>query len=134
MPQINPETAYGLIYELISSAATREADAIVTLCPMCQLNLDVYQAQANAHFGTHFSMPVLYFTQVMGLAFGLSPQAMGFGQEFVSAQPLLDKLASPPPEEETKKKPQRSKKALPMPRMIERRDRDRDRDRDREDS
>jgi heterodisulfide reductase subunit B len=115
MPQINPETAYGLIYELIASAASREADAIVTLCPMCQLNLDVYQTQANDHFGTHFSMPVLYFTQMMGLAFGLSPQAMGFGQEFVSAQPLLDKLASPPPEEEPKKKPQRSKKALPMP-------------------
>jgi heterodisulfide reductase subunit B len=120
MPQINPETAYGLIYELIASAASRQADAIVTLCPMCQLNLDVYQMQANDHFGTHFSVPVLYFTQMMGLAFGLSPQAMGFGQEFVSAQPLLDKLASPPPpEEEPKKKPQRSKKALPMPRMIE---------------
>jgi heterodisulfide reductase subunit B len=61
-------------------------------------------------------MPIVYFTQVMGLAFGLSPQAMGFGQEFVSAQLLLDKLASPPPsEEEARKKPPRSKKALPMP-------------------
>jgi len=121
MPQINPETAYGLIYELIATAASREADAIITLCPMCQLNLDVYQAQANDHFGTHHSMPVLYFTQVMGLAFGLSPQAMGFGQEFISAQSILDKLAAPPPppEEEPKKKPQRSKKALPMPRKIE---------------
>lgn len=118
MPQINPETAYALIYELISAAAAREADAIITLCPMCQLNLDAYQPQANDHFGTHYSMPVLYFTQVMGLAFGLSPQAMGFGQELVSAQSLLDKLASPPPaEEEPKKKPPRSKKALPMPRM-----------------
>jgi heterodisulfide reductase subunit B len=77
----------------------------------------VYQVQANSQYDTNYSMPVLYFTQMMGLAFGLSSQAMGFGQEFVSAQPMLDKLASPPPlEEEPKKKPQRDKKALPMPR------------------
>jgi heterodisulfide reductase subunit B len=115
MPQINPETAYALIHELVSTAAGRDADAIVTLCPMCQLNLDVYQVQANSQYDTNYSMPVLYFTQMMGLAFGLSSQAMGFGQEFVSAQPMLDKLASPPQEEEPKKKPQRDKKALPMP-------------------
>jgi heterodisulfide reductase subunit B len=115
MPQINPETAYALIHELVSTAAGREADAIVTLCPMCQLNLDVYQVQANSQYDTNYSMPVLYFTQMIGLAFGLSPKEMGFGQEFVSAQPMLDKLASPPSEEEPKKKSQRDKKALPMP-------------------
>jgi heterodisulfide reductase subunit B len=114
IPQINPETALVLIHELMATAVKRGADAIVTLCPMCQLNLDGYQSQANSHFGTSYSMPVLYFTQLMGLAFGLAPSAMGFGQELVSAQPLLDKLASPPAEEEAKK-PQRSKKALPMP-------------------
>ena len=128
IPQISPETAFVLIHELVATAVKREADAIVTLCPMCQLNLDGYQAQANNQFGTNYSIPVLYFTQMMGLAFGLAPKAMGFGQEFVSAQPLLDKLASPPPppEEEPKKKPQRSKKALPMPRKIETGDRERD--------
>jgi hypothetical protein len=54
---------------------------------------------------------------LMGLAFGLSAEDMGFGQELVSAQPVLDKLAAPRPEEPKKKRPQRDKNALPMPRM-----------------
>jgi heterodisulfide reductase subunit B len=116
MPQISPEAAYSLIHELIATAVERGADAIIALCPMCHLNLDVYQGQANSHFGTDYTIPVLYFTQVMGLAYGLSGDEMGFGQELVSAQRVLDKLASPPPEE-PQKKPRRDKKALPMPRM-----------------
>jgi heterodisulfide reductase subunit B len=116
MPQINPETAFTLIHELVATAARQQADAIVTVCPMCQLNLDAYQSQANAQFGTFYSLPVLYFTQMMGLAFGLSPKELGFGQELVSAQGVLDKLAAPPPMEEgPKKKPPRDKNALPMP-------------------
>jgi heterodisulfide reductase subunit B len=116
MPQISPDAAYGLIHELIATAAGRGADAIVVLCPMCHLNLDMYQSQANSHFRTNYTMPILYFTQLMGLAFGLPVDEMEFGQELVSAQRVLDKLASPPPEE-PKKKPRRDKKALPMPRM-----------------
>ena len=119
MPQVSPETAYRLIHELISTAAERGADALVTLCPMCQLNLDAYQTQANKLFGTHESMPVLYFTQMMGLAFGLPAKEMGFGQELVSANAMLAKLATPPPaEEEPKRKPHRDKNALPMPSPI----------------
>ncbi len=117
MPQISPEAAYGLIHELIATAATRGADAIVTVCPMCQLNLDMYQSQANRQLGTEYSMPVLYFTQMMGLAFGLSAEEMGFGQELVSGQRVLDRLESPPAEEPKKKTPRRDKNALPMPRM-----------------
>ena len=117
MPQISPEAAYGLIHQLVATAVERGADAIVTLCPMCHLNLDMFQGQANGHFGTAYTMPILYFTQMMGLAFGLSGEEMGFGQELVSAQRVLDKLASPPPEEPKKKKPRRDKKALPMPSM-----------------
>lgn len=117
MSQISPEAAYGLIHELVATAVNRGADAIVTLCPMCHLNLDVFQSYANRHLGTNDAMPVLYFTQMVGLAFGLSATEMGFGQEFVSAQRVLDKLASPPPEESKKKKPRRDKQALPMPRM-----------------
>jgi len=117
IPQINVETALVLIHELMATAVKGGADAIVTICPMCQLNLDAYQSQANSQYGTSYSMPVLYFTQLMGLAFGLSPEALGFGQELVSAQPLLAKLDSPPAAEAETKKQQRNKKEMPMPRM-----------------
>ncbi len=116
MPQVHPDTAFRLIQELIATTADRGADAIVTLCPMCQLNVDAYQRQANGMFGTDYHMPVLYFTQMMGLAFSMSAKEMGFGQELVSAQAMLNKLAAPPPaEQEPKRKPARDKNALPMP-------------------
>jgi heterodisulfide reductase subunit B len=48
------------------------ADAIVTVCPMCQINLEAYQAKARKAGGR--SVPVLYLTQLMGLAMGLTEQ------------------------------------------------------------
>lgn len=118
MPQISPETAYELLRALLLNAEENGADAIVVACPMCHLNLDAFQSQVNRHFGSNFRMPTLYFTQMMGLAFGLGPDDLGFGQELVSADPVLRKLESPPAEEETPKAKKRpDKQALPMPRM-----------------
>jgi len=117
MPQISPESAYGLIHEIVATASERGADAIVTVCPMCHLNIDMYQNQANRHMGTNYTMPILYFTQMMGLAFGFSGEDMGFGQELVSAEPILRKLASPSEEESKPTRPRPDKRALPMPRM-----------------
>ncbi len=116
MTQISEETGYELIRRLLQNAADYEADAIVTLCPMCQLNLDAYQPQVNRVFGTNFNMPVLYFTQMMGLAFGISEKALGIGSEIVSAKAALGKIGQ---EEGTAKKApkRRDKDALPMPPM-----------------
>jgi heterodisulfide reductase subunit B len=113
MTQISEETALELIRRLLKNAADYKADAIVTLCPMCQLNLDGYQEQVNKMFGTDYHLPVLYFTQLMGLAFGLSPAALGFGKEFVDPGPALVKIGAEPPAPEKEERP--SKKALPMP-------------------
>ena len=52
---------------------------------MCQLNLDAYQGEMNQHFKTNFQMPILFFTQMMGLAFGMMPKELGFGEELVDA-------------------------------------------------
>jgi heterodisulfide reductase subunit B len=49
MTQIGPSTAYKLIHRLVSSAAQYEADVMVTLCPMCQMNVDGYQGEMNRH-------------------------------------------------------------------------------------
>jgi heterodisulfide reductase subunit B len=72
MTQIKEHTALEIIRRLLKNAADYDADAIVTLCPMCQLNLDAYQENVNKHFGTNYKIPILYFTQLIGLAFGLS--------------------------------------------------------------
>ena len=114
MTQISEEVALELLRRLLKSAADYEADAIVTLCPMCQLNLDAYQDHVNRYFGTDYHIPVLYFTQMMGIAFGFDPKVLGFGKEFVDARPLLDKIqAEPSKPTERKKKPRKG--GLPMP-------------------
>lgn len=120
MTQISEETALELIRRLLKNAADYHADMIVTLCPMCQLNLDAYQDSVNKHFGTDFHIPILYFTQLMGLAFGLPKDELGFGKEFVSAEPVLEKVSAEPPKKPTRKK-RLPKESLPMPTMPEER-------------
>ena len=123
MTQISPDVAYELLHRLISGADRYEADMMVTLCPMCQLNLDVYQGDMNSHMDTDYHMPCLYFTQLMGLAFGYDPEELGIGKEFVNAGPALAKIGVEVPvaEEEPKRRPRRKKKqeGLPMPQMGE---------------
>jgi heterodisulfide reductase subunit B len=115
MAQISEMTALEMIHRLIKNAAENGADGMVTICPMCQLNLDVYQEAANRYFETSYTMPVLFFTQAIGLALGLSPAELGLGQEFVSIAPLLDKIRDvPPPQAKPERRP---KQALPMPVM-----------------
>lgn len=113
MTQISEPVAFEMIRRLLKNAADYGADAIVTLCPMCQLNLDAYQADVNKHFGTDYDLPILYFTQLMGLAYGFTPREMGIGKEFVSAKPALAKVQADKPKPEPKRRP--DKQALPMP-------------------
>jgi heterodisulfide reductase subunit B len=121
MTQIGPDTAYELIRRILDAADRAEADLLATVCPMCQLNLDAYQKETNKHFGTRFQMPILFFTQLMGLAFGFGQKEMGIGMEIVSAESALSKIsAEPPPEPEKRKAParrNRDDKSLPMPRV-----------------
>ncbi len=116
MTQISEPVAFELIRRLLKNACDSKADVIVTLCPMCQLNLDVYQENVNIYFGTDYRVPILYFTQLMGLAFGKSTEELGFGKEFVTAKLALAKIKSEPPPLSEKKQP--SKKELPMPKAI----------------
>lgn len=112
MTQIGPETAYELIRRLVSTAEEHQADIMVTVCPMCQMNLDAYQAETNHFFGTNYQMPIVFFTQLMGLAFGGNPKEVGFGMELVSAQKALTRIGMElPPVETPRKKPE----GLPMP-------------------
>ncbi len=91
MTQISEAQAFELIRRLLQSAVDSYADLILCMCPMCQLNLDAYQSQVNSYFGLSFRMPILFFTQIVGLAFGLEPNALGIGKEIVSAQPVLQR-------------------------------------------
>ncbi len=61
------------------------ADAIAVACPLCHTNLDARQFQ----MGLESPMPVLYFTQLMAVAFGLPEKAAAFNRNLVDPRPLL---------------------------------------------
>lgn len=115
MPQISPETAFELIRRLLHGADQYKADLIVTVCPMCQMNLDAYQGETNRHFHTNYRLPTVFFTQVMGLAFGADPATLGFGSEIVDARPALLRIGSAPVEGPPIARARLRAEGLPMP-------------------
>ncbi|HEX9114969.1 MAG TPA: CoB--CoM heterodisulfide reductase iron-sulfur subunit B family protein, partial [Anaerolineae bacterium] len=58
--------------KLLAMAKAVGADCVVTACPMCQSNLDARQGQIKERYGDDFNLPVVYVTELMGMAFGLS--------------------------------------------------------------
>ncbi len=85
------ETALKLNRELLEYASRGGAEAIVTTCPLCHINLEAYQEKINARFGTAYSIPILYFTQLLGIALGLDAVRLGLDGSFV---PLGAKIAT----------------------------------------
>jgi len=76
-----------LNYILLKEAARKGAEAIVTICPLCQFNLDMYQKEIAKQSGERFDMPVLYFTQVLAWALGAEAKDLGL-RRLVSGRDL----------------------------------------------
>lgn len=83
-----PEVGLRLAYILVKEAKKRGAGAIVTLCPLCQFNLDGYQEKIAAKY-ERVDIPTFYFTQVLGLAMGLSESELGIKRGIISAEAAL---------------------------------------------
>lgn len=87
-----PEKSQDLIKDIIQSAYDGGADMIVTPCPVCQMNVEVYQGHINKRHGTNFSMPVVYYSTLMAVAYGKSGKEAGLGGQVIRAK-QLDELA-----------------------------------------
>jgi heterodisulfide reductase subunit B len=83
-----PEKAQGQIKDIIEAAYDGGAEMIVTPCPLCQANVEVYQGQINKKYGTKFDIPVLYYSQLMTLAYGGSAKEAGLNGNVVRARKL----------------------------------------------
>jgi heterodisulfide reductase subunit B len=83
--------ALDLNRKLLESASNNNAECIVTVCPLCQTNLDAYQSRVNQKFKTNYKLPVLFFTQLMGIAFGLGEKELGLKSGIVSTEKVLAK-------------------------------------------
>jgi heterodisulfide reductase subunit B2 len=81
--------ALDLIKKLLDSALAGGAQCLVTICPLCQMNVDAYQTMVNKKYGTHFNIPIIYFTQLMGIAFGLSEKELDLKTSIVPVDKVL---------------------------------------------
>lgn len=80
--------------KILENAKAVGADAIVVACPLCHANLDTRQAEIETKYKTKYGIPILYFTQVLGLAFGVEPKKLGLHKHLVNPDRVLEKVRS----------------------------------------
>ena len=86
------QAAEDVAYQILSEAKKAGAEVIVTLCPLCHLMLDAKQKSLEMKRGETFGIPVLYVTQLVGIALGLGPDELGLNMNSVSPAPIIDKV------------------------------------------
>jgi heterodisulfide reductase subunit B len=82
-----------LTQKILENAMAVGAHAIAVACPLCHVNLDTRQKAIEEKYQTDYGIPILYFTQLMGLAFGIEPQKLELSKHFVSPEPVLNMLS-----------------------------------------
>jgi len=83
------KTVKRLSAQIVQIAKENGAEVLAVACPLCQANLDMYQSDGEAMLGEQLGIPVLYFTQLMGLAMGLAPEHLCLEKVIVDPLPLL---------------------------------------------
>jgi heterodisulfide reductase subunit B len=78
-----------LTYKVLAMAVDSRANCIVVACPLCQQNLDLRQGQVNSTMGSSFNLPVIYFSQILGLVYGYSPKELGLDKLVVSPDAIV---------------------------------------------
>lgn len=103
--------AFLLTKKIFDEAKAAGANCIVVTCPMCHMLLDGQQHMIEKAHNTVIDLPVLYFTQLVGLALGLSEKELELDKNMVSPVKLLESIAKEEKKEETKVEQKAAKEA-----------------------
>jgi heterodisulfide reductase subunit B len=79
-----------LTHKILENAKAVGANVIAVACPLCHTNLDTRQREVEAKYGTQYGIPILYFTQLMGLAMGIDPRQLELQKHLVSTEPVFN--------------------------------------------
>lgn len=85
-----PNKSQEMIKGILEAAYDNGAEMIVTPCPVCQMNVEVYQDQINMDYGTKFKIPVVYHSTLMAVAFGKSAKEAALDAQIIPAKKLAD--------------------------------------------
>jgi heterodisulfide reductase subunit B2 len=105
----NTEVVLSLSGKILQVAKDSGAHMVVVACPLCQSNLDMRQPDIEKQMGKKIGLPVMYFTQLMALAFGFPEKELMFPKHIVPVEEALKNIGKIEPEPE---KPKRTKKAV----------------------
>lgn len=83
------EIVLRLVADILEMAKEAEADCISVACPLCHANLDMRQSDIKKKLGREYDIPIFYFTQLLGMAFGLEKQQLGIGRALVGCGDLF---------------------------------------------
>ena len=83
------DTSTQLVLNIIQAAEDAGAEIIATECPTCHSGLEMHQVRAETEFGIKSNVKVIYFTQLLGLALGLSPRKLGVHENISDSIGLL---------------------------------------------
>ncbi|MBA7571713.1 MAG: disulfide reductase [Dehalococcoidia bacterium] len=83
------EVALGLVNKLLKNATKNGVECLITPCPLCQINLDAYQSVVNSQFKTNYNIPVLFVTQLIGVAMGIPAKELALSGNIVSPMKVL---------------------------------------------
>ena len=83
------EIVLRLAADILQMAKEAEADCISVACPLCHANLDMRQSDIEKKIGIKYEIPIFYFTQLLGMAFGLEQSKLGIGRSLVDCKELL---------------------------------------------
>ncbi len=89
---VNESTSTSLAGNAIYEAQEKNADVMVTPCPLCHLSLDTYQTVAAKNINKKLSLPILHLPQLIGIALGADYAEMGFSRHNVSLRGLMAKV------------------------------------------
>jgi heterodisulfide reductase subunit B len=78
--------------DILREAKEAGANVIAVTCPLCQANLDGRQSQIEETYKTRYRIPILYITQLMGLAFGAFPKELGIQKLITSPREVLGSI------------------------------------------
>jgi heterodisulfide reductase subunit B len=85
-----PEKAYKQIKTIVESAYDHGADVICTPCQLCQANVEVYQSEINKKYGTKLDMPVVFYSQLMSVAYGGTLKEAALDGQVIRSKKLED--------------------------------------------
>jgi len=89
----SPDVMQRLTLGILEMAERAGAECLAVACPLCQSNLDLRQRESARAAGHDVSLPVLYFTQLLGLALGLEPERLGLNKLIVSPRRILERVS-----------------------------------------